>query len=173
MSKRQYWVNISTAKKHPKRNNTHIKIIGEEKTLCGRTLNPEFDPKQAQVWKKTENPIKSKICKLCKSVSAKLGNPNDLTIKKSLQTVHRPENPIIVDTEQEEEEEDLWVSNCINNTMIELVDDAGDLMVKAQLQLDSMIEEWQNCPPQESIKLFAKMESLKQFIASCKKLHDN
>jgi len=164
MIKRQYWVNTKAARSHPYRNNIHIKITGDEKSLCGRNINAEFDKSQDH-WKQTDNPNRRKICKRCAVISKKLGNRRDSNVTESLNTLNKERNEI--------KEENSLINHDPSTELENLRDDAIILKSRAEFELKFIIEEWKKCNPEDDIKMFAKMNSIKQFIDSCSRLNNN
>ena len=158
--RREYWANLRTARKYPNKNNIHIRIAGEEKTLCSRPLNPEFDEDQAKFWKKIEKPNARRMCKQCKIISKRLGNGKDKVVKNSLKTISNRK-------EDEEDKLNPIEAELIKGEMTsseEVIYDIKEVVIKAKQELQDMLAEMETCDQQRSLYLFVRIDAFKDFI---------
>jgi len=164
--KREYWVNLSTKRRFPGRNNTHIRLAGETVTLCSRHLNPELDEEQALNWKRVDGPNARKVCKQCKLVSKRLGDGKDKAIKNALATV----------IDRDELKEDVNIAELMTSEMTNeenLAYDVREIIIRASDELRDMLSELESCSEQKSLNLFMKVNAFKKFIEAGEVLLDD
>ena len=170
--KREYWENKRTKRTHPDRNYIHIRIVGEDKALCGRDLNPEFDEKQAKNWERTDTPNRKKICKHCAKVSKKMTDPRDKTLISAKKTLTRT-NPMPKNKEVYTELEDLEEMLEEELNLENFAESLTDQKENALSLLNTALEELSACSTEEEAEVFCRISQLKRFILACEKLGVN
>lgn len=158
--KKEYWKNLVI--KDKRRNNIHIRLKGEDKSLCGLELNPEFDPEQEQKWENIDSRNAKKICKRCKKAAANLKDPRDENISKALKTYSNSTQQNYKVTNEE------FIEKETEQTFEEKVLTLYDA---TQLEINEVYKLWdQNGRPEYLIKMSQLKELEKQLAQLCPKI---
>ena len=161
----EYFVNKYSMRSHPERNHIHIRPVGSVKSLCGQTIDPEFDSSQIDKWEKIENPTRKKICKSCRKHSKKVRDPRDLQVIKALQiTTEIEENPEFSST--------LIAEKDVISDFEELLECIGATKTVAKNTLTRLVKEYIS-EDNPNLLIILKMNAIKEFIKACNSIKSN
>jgi hypothetical protein len=162
--KKEYWKNITSYAK--KRNNVHIRIVGETKALCGRILNPEFDPNQKDKWQRLDKPTTRRLCQNCKRINNRKVDSRDEKLIKA----KKFKKNIIEEPPKEEIDENEFLilediyepKNKTGQKILQLI----ELEKEIPYIINDLYEEWKNNGVPGNLTFMNQLKKVHQPLSS-------